>query len=195
MFKYSSMPPLFFPSSPLLSSPPYPNMQASSLFKLFLFLSICHLSLSTTFTISNYCSQTIWPGTLAGAGTPALSSTGFMLQPGQTARLQATPGWSGRMWARTGCQFDQDGTGICQTGDCGGRLECSGAGALPPATLFEITLGKNTNELDFYDVSLVDGYNLPVVVIPKVQHGTCNATGCIADLNQGEPPFDHFYVY
>ncbi|KAJ4761360.1 hypothetical protein LUZ62_026409 [Rhynchospora pubera] len=165
-------------------------MERSYLFKLLLFIStyaiFCQLSLSSTFTISNYCSETIWPGTLAGAGTPELSSTGFMLQPGQTARLQATPGWSGRIWARTGCQFDLDGAGICQTGDCGGRLECQGAGALPPATLFEVTLGKGTDE-DFYDVSLVDGYNLPVVVIPRVQHGTCNATGCIADLNQACP--------
>jgi Thaumatin family len=56
---------------------------------------------------------------------------------------------------------------------------------LPPATLFEITLGKGTDE-DFYDVSLVDGYNLPVVVIPRVEHSACNATGCIADLNQGD---------
>jgi Thaumatin family len=46
-------------------------------------LYFCH---SSTFTISNYYSQTIWPGTLAGFDTPALSSTGFVLQPGQTAR-------------------------------------------------------------------------------------------------------------
>jgi hypothetical protein len=132
---------------------------------------------ATTFTISNYCAYTIWPGTL--------STTGFELAPGQTVRLAASAGWSGRMWARTGCVFDAADAGICQTSDCGGRMECRGAGATPPATLFEVTLGKAGGE-DFYDVSLVDGYNLPVVAIPRALRGqgTCNATGCMADLNR-----------
>ncbi|EAZ45245.1 hypothetical protein OsJ_29888 [Oryza sativa Japonica Group] len=97
-------------------------------------------SMAMTFTIANYCSHPIWPGTLAGAGTPQLSTTGFRLDPGQTAQLAAPAGWSGRIWARTGCVFDADGAGVCQTGDCGGRVECRDAGAAPPATLFEVTL-------------------------------------------------------
>ncbi|XP_037442443.1 pathogenesis-related thaumatin-like protein 3.5 isoform X2 [Triticum dicoccoides] len=143
---------------------------------------------ATTFTIANYCAYPIWPGTLAGSGTPQLSTTGFELGPGQTVRLAAPPGWSGRMWARTGCVFDAAGAGVCQTGDCGGRMECRGAGATPPATLFEVTLGKGGGE-DFYDVSLVDGYNLPVVAIPRALRGpgACNATGCLADLNRSCP--------
>nr|CAD1825440.1 unnamed protein product [Ananas comosus var. bracteatus] len=153
-----------------------------SIFVLMFQPSMC----STSFTVSNNCPQTIWPGTLAGAGTPQLPTTGFRLDSGQTVRILAPPGWSGRIWARTGCEFDSDGAGICQTGDCGGRMECGGAGALPPTTLFEITLGKGTDE-DYYDVSLVDGYNLPVVIVPRVQHGRCNATGCITDLNRGCP--------
>ncbi|XP_020083133.1 pathogenesis-related protein 5-like isoform X2 [Ananas comosus] len=153
-----------------------------SIFVLMFQPSMC----STSFTVSNNCPRTIWPGTLAGAGTPQLPTTGFRLDSGQTVRILAPPGWSGRIWARTGCEFDSDGAGICQTGDCGGRMECGGAGALPPTTLFEITLGKGTDE-DYYDVSLVDGYNLPVVVVPRVQHGRCNATGCITDLNRGCP--------
>uniref|UniRef100_A0A0E0QTA2 Thaumatin-like protein n=1 Tax=Oryza rufipogon TaxID=4529 RepID=A0A0E0QTA2_ORYRU len=139
-------------------------------------------SMAMTFTIANYCSHPIWPGTLAGAGTPQLSTTGFRLDPGQTAQLAAPAGWSGRIWARTGCVFDADGAGVCQTGDCGGRVECRGAGAAPPATLFEVTLGRGGGE-DFYDVSLVDGYNLPVVAIPRAA-AACNATGCMADLNR-----------
>ncbi|KAM3276367.1 hypothetical protein ACQJBY_044640 [Aegilops geniculata] len=143
---------------------------------------------TTTFTIANYCAYPIWPGTLAGSGTPQLSPTGFELGPGQAVRLAAPPGWSGRMWARTGCVFDAAGAGVCQTGDCGGRMECRGAGATPPATLFEVTLGKGGGE-DFYDVSLVDGYNLPVVAIPRALRGpgACNATGCLADLNRSCP--------
>lgn len=137
-----------------------------------------------SFTVHNNCPHTIWPGTLAGAGTPQLPTTGFRLDAGQTARIRAAPGWSGRIWARTGCQFDDTGAGTCLTGDCGGQMECLGAGALPPVTLFEITLGDGLGD-DFYDVSIVDGYNLPVVAAPRVLHGACNATGCLADLNTG----------
>jgi hypothetical protein len=143
------------------------------------------VSMAMTFTISNYCSHPIWPGTLAGSGTSQLSTTGFRLEPGQTVQLAAPVGWSGRIWARTGCVFDADGAGVCQTGDCGGRMECRGSGATPPATLFEVTLGQGGGQ-DFYDVSLVDGYNLPVVAIPRARQGACNATGCMADLNRCE---------
>ncbi|ONM22682.1 pathogenesis-related thaumatin-like protein 3.5 [Zea mays] len=146
-----------------------------------------HVSVAMTFTISNYCPHPIWPGTLAGAGTSQLSTTGFKLEPGQTAQLAAPAGWSGRIWARTGCVFDAEGAGVCQTGDCGGRVECRGSGATPPATLFEVTLGQGGGQLDFYDVSLVDGYNLPVVAIPRARQGACNATGCMADLNRSCP--------
>ncbi|KAJ1269218.1 hypothetical protein BS78_07G193600 [Paspalum vaginatum] len=144
---------------------------------------------SCTFTVSNYCSQPIWPATLAGAGTPQLPTTGFRLDPGQTVQVPAPTGWSGRLWARTGCVFDADGKGTCQTGDCGGRMECAGTGATPPSTLFEVTLGKGAADLDYYDVSLVDGYNLPVVAVPRARTGGggCNATGCMSDLNRSCP--------
>ncbi|KAI3840686.1 hypothetical protein MKW92_012674 [Papaver armeniacum] len=141
---------------------------------------------SCTFTITNNCPYTIWPGTLAGAGTPQLPTTGFELGSGLSVRIPSTPGWSGRIWARTGCTFDQTGLGVCQTGDCGGRLECSGAGATPPASLFEITMGKGDDK-DFYDVSIVDGYNLPLIATPQTDIGGCNATGCVYDLNLGCP--------
>lgn len=141
-----------------------------------------YCSYSSTFTITNNCPHTIWPGTLAGAGTPQLPTTGFQLDSGQSVRIPTTPGWSGRIWARTGCTFDDLGAGKCQTGDCGGRLECDGTGATPPTSLFEITLGAG-NGLDFYDVSIVDGYNLPLVAAPDGVYGACNATGCVSDIN------------
>ncbi|GFY81772.1 pathogenesis-related thaumatin superfamily protein [Actinidia rufa] len=143
-------------------------------------------SFASAFTITNNCPYTIWPGTLAGSGTPQLSSTGFLLDSGQSVQIPTIPGWSGRIWGRTGCQFDESGVGTCQTGDCGGKLECDGMGATPPASLFEITLGTG-DEKDFYDVSIVDGYNLPLVAAPQGDYGGCNATGCVSDINTGCP--------
>lgn len=147
--------------------------------------SLFSYSFASTFTIINNCPHTIWPGTLAGGGTPQLPSTGFQLDSGQSIAIPSVPGWSGRIWGRTGCTFDTSGVGSCQTGDCGGRLECDGMGATPPASLFEITLGAG-DQKDFYDVSLVDGYNLPLVAAPRGVPSGCNATGCVSNVNMGE---------
>ncbi|XP_054824750.1 pathogenesis-related thaumatin-like protein 3.5 [Prosopis cineraria] len=141
-----------------------------------------------TFTITNNCTTTIWPATLSGSGLPELLLTGFWLEAGRSVKLTSGPKWSGRIWGRTGCEFDGNGNGKCQTGDCGGKLECKGNGAAPPASLFEITLGGGTDQ-DFYDVSLVDGYNLPMLAVPAGVYGAsaCNSTGCISNLNRGCP--------
>ncbi|KAG5011417.1 hypothetical protein JHK86_023678 [Glycine max] len=66
---------------------------------------------------------------------------------------------------RHGCIFDSSGSGTCITGDCGGKLKCDGVGGAPPASLAEFTL--DSQEGDFYDVSLVDGYNLPATSIAR----------------------------
>ncbi|WOL07311.1 kinesin-4-like [Canna indica] len=135
------------------------------------------------FTLANNCQHTVWPGALSGAGTAPLSTTGFVLQKGETRTVDAPAAWSGRFWGRTLCAADSSGKFSCGTGDCGsGSVECSGGGAAPPATLAEFTL-NGSGGMDFYDVSLVDGYNLPMLVVPQGGAGNCSATGCLADLN------------
>ncbi|CAN6231535.1 unnamed protein product [Urochloa humidicola] len=144
---------------------------------------------SKSFTITNNCGYTVWPGVLSGAGSPALDSTGFQLAPGQSQTLSAPAGWSGRLWGRTLCSTDSAGKFTCVTGDCGsGRQECAGGNAAPPATLAEFTLDGSSG-MDFYDVSLVDGYNLPVLVAPQgaAAGGNCAPTGCMVDLNGACP--------
>lgn len=139
-----------------------------------------------TFTFVNKCEYTVWPGILANAGSPTLDSTGFELLKDSSRSFQAPTGWSGRFWGRTDCNFDGSGQGSCVTGDCGsGQVECNGAGAAPPATLAEFTLG--TGGQDFYDVSLVDGYNIPMIVEGSGGSGMCASTGCLVDLNQQCP--------
>ncbi|MCD7460268.1 Thaumatin-like protein 1 [Datura stramonium] len=147
-------------------------------------------ALSVTFTLVNHCSYTVWPGILSGAGTTQLAPTGFMLNPGQSVPISVPTGWSGRLWGRTFCSRDPStGKFACATGDCGsGTVECSGGGAAPPATLAEFTL-NGAGGLDFYDVSLVDGYNLPMLVSPQggTGVGNCSTTGCVGDLNTACP--------
>lgn len=136
----------------------------------------------------NKCSYTIWPGVLSNAGVPSLSTTGFSLQPQQSKLLSAPTSWGGRFWGRTQCSQDPTGKFSCLTGDCAsGKLECAGKGATPPATLAEFTL-DGAGGLDFFDVSLVDGYNVPMMVVPQGGNGVnCTSTGCVSDLNGACP--------
>ncbi|XP_054822938.1 thaumatin-like protein 1 [Prosopis cineraria] len=163
---------------------PYsPHSPPQLLFGFFLFLFFKGIS-GATFTFVNKCDYTVWPGIL---GKPDIGSTGFELARGGSKSFQAPTGWSGRFWARTDCKFDESGRGTCATGDCGSsQIQCNGAGATPPATLAEFTLGSSGSQ-DYYDVSLVDGFNLPMAVEASSGSGSCSSTGCVADLNRRCP--------
>lgn len=133
---------------------------------------------ATIFTLVNKCSYTIWPGVLSGSGGAVLSDGGFTLLSTQSTSVSAPTGWSGRFWGRTGCSFDGTGNGSCTTGDCGSVLKCNQAGGAPPVSLAEFTLGDK----DFYDVSLVDGYNVPLSISAVRGTGDCRTAGCDSDL-------------
>ncbi|GJM95078.1 hypothetical protein PR202_ga11776 [Eleusine coracana subsp. coracana] len=108
-------------------------------------------SAAATFNIKNNCRYTVWP-----AATPV--GGGRQLNSGQTWTLNIPSGTNGgRVWGRTGCSFNGD-RGRCQTGDCAGALSCKLSGQ-PPLTLAEFTIGTDQ---DFYDISVIDGYNLPM---------------------------------
>ncbi|KAI3835474.1 hypothetical protein MKX03_034564, partial [Papaver bracteatum] len=83
-----------------------------------------------------------------------------------------------RIRGRTKCNFDGNGRGSCQTGDCNGRLRCTGFGK-PPNTLAEYALNQ-FNNLDFFDISLVDGFNVPMSFTPT---SGCRGIKCTADIN------------
>ncbi|XP_062218966.1 thaumatin-like protein 1b isoform X2 [Phragmites australis] len=118
-----------------------------------------------------------------------MDSTGFALAPGESRAIPVPSGWSGRLWGRTLCSTDDNGKFACVTGDCGsGKQDCAGGGAAPPATLAEFSM-DGSGGMDFYDVSLVDGYNLPVLVAPQgaAAGGNCAPTGCMVYLNGACP--------
>ncbi|KAG9138204.1 hypothetical protein Leryth_001436 [Lithospermum erythrorhizon] len=132
--------------------------------------------------MKNNCNETIWPGILSGSGKPQLNNGGLKLNPKENATIKAPKGWSGRIWPRTGCTFDAQHRGNCTTGDCGLREQCNGTGGEPPVSLAEFTLDS---PMDFYDVSLVDGFNIPVSIIPSDAggKGNCSEVKCVNDLN------------
>jgi hypothetical protein len=134
------------------------------------------------FTIINQCKKDIWPAVTPGE---SFGGGGFALRPGQSIVFTAPVGWSGRVWGRTGCDFDPAGNGTCETGACGSSLQCASSSGATPASLAEFTLAS----VDYYDVSLVDGFNVPMVISPQaVGGGQCPALGCAVDLNCDCPP-------
>lgn len=138
----------------------------------------------TQLILVNNCKESVWPGILGSAGHPTLKDGGFHLCSGDKDVLEVPEGWSGRIWGRQGCCFDPTtGRGSCETGDCGGLLKCNGIGGVPPATLVEMTLGTSQSGLHFYDVSLVDGFNLPVSMKPVGGAVGCGVAACEANLN------------
>ncbi|XP_027171291.1 thaumatin-like protein 1 [Coffea eugenioides] len=139
---------------------------------------------SAQFTFTNNCPYTIWPATVSGGGVAQLPTTGFELPSKSSVSIEVPAQWSGRIWARSFCSNDSSGKFFCKTADCGsGEVSCNGAGAIPPASLAEFTLAAN-NGMDFYDVSLVDGFNLPLSITPQSGSGSnCRSTSCPVDLN------------
>jgi len=117
--------------------------------------------------IANWCGNDLWPGIITQGGSGA-DMTGFKLSAGTNRTIHVSNDWQGRVWGRTNCTFDDSGrpqggqSRACSTGDCG-SLECEVAGAAP-ATLAEFTLDGGQDQT-FYDISLVDGYNLPMAIV------------------------------
>ncbi len=158
-----------------------------------------------TITINNNCSDTIHVGavppvqSVSVGGVNQTTLGGWEMTKGQSATVLVPLSYnSGRFWARTGCNFNTTGTcdnqtvkvngtdyiiaNCCDTGGCtnsGGdfALDCVNTG-LPPATLAEITFVQNGQ--DSYDVSMVDGGNISVDMIPDSSTYVCDsASGCI----------------
>ena len=132
-----------------------------------------------TFTFVNHMAETIWVAASPGNAPALLTTTGWVLPAGHELTITVPNRWNGRFWGRTGCHFDSSGSGHCQTGDCGGMFECQGFGSIP-ATLAEYDLDSWDN-LDFYDVSMVDGSNLPMYINQSGGRGKdpISPDGCI----------------
>ncbi|MFT3866424.1 MAG: thaumatin family protein [Solirubrobacterales bacterium] len=143
-----------------------------------LLLAICAAPASASahkITLVNHTEETVWPAAWPGSSAGV---TGWTLLPGASLSFTVPKGWNARLWGRTGCHFG-GGTGGCRTGDCEGRYQCKGWGTIP-ATLAEYDM-NSFDGLDFYDVSMVDGSNLPMYI--SVTHGKADKSvsldGCL----------------
>lgn len=101
-----------------------------------------------------------------------LTSNGDEIREDGLLVIQVPNDWNGRVWAKTGCIFNKSDSASCATGD------------KAPYTLAEFGLHPSQS-VHFYDASLVDGFNLPLLIEAS---GGCASTGCIEDVNQRCPP-------
>ncbi|KAF4607905.1 hypothetical protein EYR40_000241 [Pleurotus pulmonarius] len=151
-----------------------------------------------TFTVFNACPFTIWPAMFTDlnvAPNVPNFATGWEAGAFTSVSFSVPDNWkAGRIWGRRNCDFSSNpGPNSCLDGGCNGGLLCdahTGTG-VPPASVAEWTLQGDGNR-DFYDVSLVDGYNLPMRITNNVG---CPVADCAVDLGPNCPaplkgPFD-----
>ena len=130
-------------------------------------------------TVVNRTPKTVW----AVVTNTAVYPKGRQLAPGQSLSVTVANNWGGRIWGRTGCT--STAAGHCATGDCTSVCE----GANPPTTLGEFTFDAYAG-MDFYDVSMVDGSNLPMYInishtttVDPVSSSGCYKGTCTSDVD------------
>ncbi|TPX61750.1 chitinase [Spizellomyces sp. 'palustris'] len=153
--------------------------------------------------MTNRCTHKVWPALQGKFGDPVPADGGFGMAPGTTVSVHVPYNWeSGRIWPRTGCKIN-NGKVFCETGTCGIKengygVQCKGNGGVPPYTIVEFTLHGYKN-LDYYDLSQVDGHNIgiavavvggdkindPEMVEPKFD---CGNAACRMDISKYCPP-------
>lgn len=98
----------------------------------------------TPLLVTNNCPDDIWPGISTQTGNGP-GETGFKLSPGETKNQTVSEDWQGRVWGRTNCSFNDDGSGpasghgkACYSGDCNGALNCKVGVSFPLHAPFSI---------------------------------------------------------
>jgi Thaumatin family len=122
-----------------------------------------------TINVKNNCGKTVTLGWLTN-GQSNDQTTLLDLDAGSSHSITPGNNWGGRVWARDQCSHSD-------------MTHCGTSGAVSPATLAEF-LFNGAGSQDYYDVSLVDGFNLAMNIVPnggqsgggKYQCGTPSAT-------------------
>ncbi|ORY88332.1 thaumatin, partial [Leucosporidium creatinivorum] len=140
--------------------------------------------LSKLFHKDNGCPFTIWPAMFTSGGTAPSYPTGWEAKKYTSVKFALPNDWNGRIWGRRECDFSSGSTlpSTCLTGGCNGGLLCATAGGtgVPPATLGEWNLQGGDTGSDWFDVSNVDGSNLPMRID---NDAGCPVPECYKDIN------------
>ncbi|ORX45872.1 Osmotin, thaumatin-like protein [Hesseltinella vesiculosa] len=115
---------------------------------------------SRSIDIVNNCPETLSIGVLTNGGSHV--DQRFDLTSKGKRTISQSDTWGGRLFGQPQC-----------VGNSNDGKFCGPAGAGNPASLAEFFF-KGANGKDYYDVSLVDGYNLPMAIQP---HGGQSSGG------------------
>lgn len=150
-------------------------------------------------TLHNMCPYTIWPLITPNSGLPSLlpsdsddenSFTHLANGALLTLPFPAGQAWSGRVVARTGCVSVRITAVGPYASDPDSELfaatRCATGDPPEPVTVAQVSVG-GADGIAAYSVSLVDGFNVPLVVTPHGSFvsgsgGGCPTLGCAADL-------------
>ncbi|KAG4076940.1 hypothetical protein HA402_015927 [Bradysia odoriphaga] len=134
------------------------------------------LSGGRSITFLNRCNFPIWinPFPILGNGIQRLE------QNARTTCNIPDSGWRGRVWPKTGCDNNGQNCAVGQS-----IPPCPSTGCQPPAeTKVEFFYPASIDRIAvWYDISLVDGYSLPMEIIPDKQEGSCVTTNCAMKLD------------
>ncbi|PIA41285.1 hypothetical protein AQUCO_02300210v1 [Aquilegia coerulea] len=144
-----------------------------------IFTTITH---GTIFEIHNNCSDTVWAAAIPGGGRQLNTSQSWIMN------LKHNIPQQGQIWARTNCSFSKSGHGTCDSGDCNGQLQCKSNGT-SPYTLVGYSLNQINNDRNFVHLSLVNGFNLGMDIIPILSESddSSREIRCRADINTNCP--------
>eukprot|EP01018_Ginkgo_biloba_P035112 Gb_12186 [translate_table: standard] len=141
--------------------------------------------LSKKFLLKNNCGFSVWPAIVGFNSDPPKTDGQTELKSGGSISVEVSPQSTWTIWGRTGCVFNSQGVGQCDSADCGKR-QCE-KNSVTPATQATFELLGGTAKPDLYDVDLTNGYNLPLAVAPlsvDSSDGTtyhCNPMGCAVE--------------
>ncbi|KAK0463250.1 thaumatin [Desarmillaria tabescens] len=111
--------------------------------------------------------------------------TGWEVTAGTSVSFDVPGNWtSGRIWVSCSDNFSLHlRSTLCVTGGCNGQLLCdphTGMG-VPPVKVAEWTSAADEKGEDNYDLSVVDGFSIPMLITPT------DGPICAADLNTNCP--------
>lgn len=142
-----------------------------------------------TLRVVNNCAFPVWPATVGSTNFPPTQMK--KVGAGESYSWNVDPFWWGSIWGRAGCVFNSQGIGGCDSGDCGGKLQCKddSQDQIRAITKAEFELLGGIAKPDTYSVTLENGYNLPMSVVASYAANNvsssrpCETMECRANAN------------
>ncbi|KAF8259023.1 Osmotin thaumatin-like protein [Lactarius quietus] len=136
-------------------------------------------TIARTLSVANNCPYTIWYLHTDSATVPSHQPTGWLAPPGSNISFTVPDNWVGQIWGRRDCNFTTNpGADSCLDGGCPGGLLCTGQGQ-SPVTVAQLRLTSDTGVSDYYEISLINGFNVPMRIN---NNANCGVPECSVDL-------------